>query len=118
MFESTRIAEVNRLMQTSSKYDGRFKDRLQLDQTGSLIITSTRTTDSGLYQLTIVSRETSFMNYNVTVYDCIHCCGFTEAVIRLALSALVAVAAVAVLLYDIRASIHKTFYLSTKNSPK
>ncbi|KAL1250537.1 hypothetical protein QQF64_018333 [Cirrhinus molitorella] len=32
----------------------------------------------------------------------IHCCGFAEAVIRLALSALVGVAAVAVLVYDIR----------------
>ncbi len=34
--------------------------------------------------------------------DHIHCCGVTEAVIRLALSALVGVAAVAVLVYDIR----------------
>ncbi len=32
----------------------------------------------------------------------IHCCGVTEAAIRLALSALVGVAAVAVLVYDIR----------------
>ncbi|XP_067270837.1 CD48 antigen-like [Pseudorasbora parva] len=32
----------------------------------------------------------------------IHCCGFTEAVIRLALSAVVGVAAVVVLVYDIR----------------
>ncbi len=35
------------------------------------------------------------------ISDHIHCCGFTEAVIRLALSALVGVAAVAVLVYDI-----------------
>ncbi len=34
--------------------------------------------------------------------DNIHYCGVTEAVIRLALSALVGVAAVAVLVYDIR----------------
>ncbi|XP_051551244.1 CD48 antigen-like isoform X2 [Myxocyprinus asiaticus] len=33
--------------------------------------------------------------------DCVHCCGFTEAVIRLVLSVLVGVAAVAVLVYDI-----------------
>ncbi|XP_073700169.1 uncharacterized protein [Garra rufa] len=135
-FESTRIAEANRLMQTSSTYDERFKDRLQLDQTGSLTITNTKTTDSGLYQLTIVSKETSYMNYDVTVYerssisncmssscsvnnstinwiedanitessDCIHCCGFTETVIRLVISALVGVAAVAVLVYDIRST--------------
>ncbi|XP_067271628.1 CD48 antigen-like [Pseudorasbora parva] len=37
-----------------------------------------------------------------TSSDCIHCCGFTEAVIRLALSAVVGVAAVVVLVYDIR----------------
>ncbi len=70
MFDSTRIAEVSRLTQTGSTYDadGRFRDRLNLDQTGSLTITNTRTTDSGLYILTVVSRETSYINYNVTVY--------------------------------------------------
>ncbi|KAL0161067.1 hypothetical protein M9458_044792, partial [Cirrhinus mrigala] len=34
----------------------------------------------------------------------IHCCGFTEAVIRLVVSALVGVAAIAVLVYDIRST--------------
>ncbi len=71
MFGSTRIAEVNRLTQTNSTYDGpdgRYRDRLKLDQTGSLTITNTRTTDSGLYQLAIVNRETRYINYNVTVY--------------------------------------------------
>ncbi len=71
MFESTRIAELNRLTQTSSTYDsadGRFRDRLKLDQTGSLTITNTRTTDSGLYQLTLVSEETKYKIFNVTVY--------------------------------------------------
>uniref|UniRef100_A0A9J7Y109 Ig-like domain-containing protein n=3 Tax=Cyprinus carpio carpio TaxID=630221 RepID=A0A9J7Y109_CYPCA len=142
MFESTRIAEVNKLTQTSYTYDadGRFRDRLKLDPTGSLTITNTRTTDSGLYQLAIVNRETSYMDYKVIVYErssstncvmssCamnnstvnqtkdanitelyqprsehIHCCGFTEAVIRLVLSALVGVAAVVVLVYDIRST--------------
>ncbi|KAK7136729.1 hypothetical protein R3I93_016933 [Phoxinus phoxinus] len=147
-FRSTRIAEFNRLTQTSSTYDERFKDRLNLDQTGSLTITNTRTTDSGLYQLTIVAEETKYNSFNVTVNesprttssprsprsnfvtssfvmnnstvnqtennnitelhqpssDHIHCCGFTEAVIRLALSALVCVATVAVLVYDIRST--------------
>ncbi|XP_048037643.1 uncharacterized protein LOC125262824 isoform X1 [Megalobrama amblycephala] len=148
-FGGTRIAEVSRLMQTSSTYDERFRDRLKVDQTGSLTITNTRTTDSGLYQLTIVSRETSYMSFNVKVLvtpqysssserssssncvssssavnnstinqtedanitdlyqpssDHIHCCGFTEAVIRLVVSALVGVATVAVLVYDIRST--------------
>ncbi|ROL50579.1 hypothetical protein DPX16_1122 [Anabarilius grahami] len=39
-----------------------------------------------------------------TCADSVHCCGPTEAVIRLVLSALVGVATVAVLLYDIRSS--------------
>ncbi len=51
--------------------DGRFRDRLKLDnQTGSLIITDTRTTDSGLYQVEIsrsnISKDKH--RFNVTVY--------------------------------------------------
>ncbi|XP_051741622.1 uncharacterized protein LOC127508067 isoform X1 [Ctenopharyngodon idella] len=173
-----------------------FKDRLKLDQTGSLTIINSRTTDSGLYTVSSSSRDT-INTINLTVYArlpvpvissnssssssssscslvcsavnvshvtlswfkgnsvfssirvsdlsswsdlllhlecvddsyscvlnnpirnqtqhlnntqlcqtcaavCIHYCGFTEAVIRLALSALVGVATVAVLVYDIR----------------
>ncbi|XP_039522297.1 uncharacterized protein LOC120475692 [Pimephales promelas] len=139
-FGSTRIAEFNRLTQTSSKYDERFRDRLTLDQTGSLTITNITTSDSGFYQLTLVSGETKYKGFNVTVNErpsssnCvtssfmvndsnvnqteddnntelyqpnsahINCCSFTEAVIRLALSALVGVAAVAALVYDIRST--------------
>ncbi len=50
--------------------DGRFRDRLKLDnQTGSLTITNTRTTDSGLYEAEI-SRSSSEdkHRFNVTVY--------------------------------------------------
>ncbi len=50
--------------------DGRFRDRLKLDhQTGSLTITDTRTTDSGLYEAEI-SRSSSDdkHRFNVTVY--------------------------------------------------
>ncbi len=72
MFGSTRIAEVHRLTQTNSTYDGpdeRFRDRLKLDhQTGSLTIANTRTTDSGRYKATVISKETSYMRFSLTVY--------------------------------------------------
>jgi len=70
-FGSTRIAEVSRLTQTSLTYDGpdeKFTDRLKLDQTGSLTITNTRTSDSGLYKVTVISKDTSYMSFNLTVY--------------------------------------------------
>ncbi|XP_051726452.1 uncharacterized protein LOC127499855 [Ctenopharyngodon idella] len=151
-FGSTRIAEVSKLTQTNSTYDGpaeRFRDRLKLDQNGSLTITNTRTTDSGLYTVTVISKETSYVSFNLTVNespqstsslerssssnflstscvvnnltinqtehanitelnqpssDHIHCCGFVETVIRLVLSALVGMATVAFLVYDMRST--------------
>ncbi|KAI2647294.1 Hepatocyte cell adhesion molecule [Labeo rohita] len=51
--------------------DKRFRDRLKLDrQTGSLIITNSRTTDSGPYSVKISSnKQTSYKRFTVTVSD-------------------------------------------------
>ncbi|XP_042611974.1 uncharacterized protein LOC122144838 [Cyprinus carpio] len=50
-------------------YEERFRDRLKVnDQTGSLIITNTRTTDSGLYKVKISSnKQTLYKRFTVTV---------------------------------------------------
>ncbi|KAI2650782.1 SLAM family member 5 [Labeo rohita] len=53
-----------------------------------------------------ISNQTQHLNISELCQTCaevhVHCCGFTEAVIRLVVSALVGVAAVAFLVYDIR----------------
>ncbi|CAM4660812.1 unnamed protein product [Leuciscus chuanchicus] len=63
------IARINRELDEifiSDGTDGRFRDRLKVDnQTGSLTIMNTRITDSGLYEVTIRGSKTTF---NVTVY--------------------------------------------------
>uniref|UniRef100_A0A8C1KZ57 Immunoglobulin domain-containing protein n=1 Tax=Cyprinus carpio TaxID=7962 RepID=A0A8C1KZ57_CYPCA len=47
----------------------RFRDRVMVNQTGSLTITNTRTTDSGLYTLQISSSSiTRVKSFNVTVF--------------------------------------------------
>ncbi len=69
-FHVDRIAEITgdqSKICTDVQCKDRFRDRLKLDhQTGSLTITNTRTTDSGLYQLEIISRNTEII-FNVTV---------------------------------------------------
>uniref|UniRef100_A0A8C2JJG1 Ig-like domain-containing protein n=1 Tax=Cyprinus carpio TaxID=7962 RepID=A0A8C2JJG1_CYPCA len=66
------IAKINgKTIKIFDGPDGIFRDRLKLDnQTGSLIITDTRTTDSGLYEVDI-SRSSSedTHRFSVTVYD-------------------------------------------------
>ncbi|XP_056095275.1 uncharacterized protein LOC130073727 [Rhinichthys klamathensis goyatoka] len=54
-----------------------------------------------------ISNQTTHLDINTLCHTCAvhgHCCGSTEAAIRLALSALVGVATVAFLLYDIRST--------------
>ncbi|ROJ08805.1 hypothetical protein DPX16_3115 [Anabarilius grahami] len=67
------IAKLNGKNQMISIYDvddGRFGDRLQLDnRTGSLTISDIRTKHSGDYQLRIISNETSYKKFIVTVHD-------------------------------------------------
>ncbi|XP_059415098.1 uncharacterized protein LOC132149706, partial [Carassius carassius] len=67
------IAKLNGKNQMISFYDvddGRFGDRLLLDnQTGSLSISDIRTKLSGDYQLRIISSETSYKSFSLTVHD-------------------------------------------------
>ncbi|CAM4661540.1 unnamed protein product [Leuciscus chuanchicus] len=106
-FKNTLIAEISKQSDIFTVYDdvldGRFRDRLKLDnQTGSLTITNTTTEHAGDYQLLRFTERLSSKSFRVSAYDSVHCCGPTEAVIRLVLSALVGVATVIIVVYEIR----------------
>ncbi|CAM4658817.1 unnamed protein product [Leuciscus chuanchicus] len=63
------IAEIHK--QNIDMFDSNvtFGDRLQMDsQTGSLTIRNIRTTDSGLYKLSIFSKSITHKSFSVTVY--------------------------------------------------
>ncbi len=69
--EGKVIAKADKEAKSSPLYyDERFRDRLELelDQTGSLIITNTRSTDSGFYTVKISSRtQTVHKRFSVSV---------------------------------------------------
>uniref|UniRef100_A0A8C2Q4S1 Immunoglobulin domain-containing protein n=1 Tax=Cyprinus carpio TaxID=7962 RepID=A0A8C2Q4S1_CYPCA len=73
--QNTIIAKIDGKTQTVSLYDvddGRFEDRLQLDnKTGSLSISDIRTKHSGDYHLKIIRNETFLKTFSVTVHDVI-----------------------------------------------
>ncbi|XP_050958501.1 uncharacterized protein LOC127159788 [Labeo rohita] len=70
--EGKLVAKADIEAKSSPLYDPdeRFRDRLELDhQTGSLIITHSRITDSGLYRVKISSsKQTLYKRFTVTVY--------------------------------------------------
>ncbi|XDV23773.1 hypothetical protein PO909_028194 [Leuciscus waleckii] len=70
--ENSLIAKISKEKQIFSTYDvpdGRFRDRLKLDdQTGSLTITNTTTEHTGVYQLETNGAKLTLKSFSVSVY--------------------------------------------------
>ncbi len=67
-FNKDRIAKAMNGNPTYDKNE-RFKDRLKLERNGSLTISNTRTTDTGVYKFnTIIDGKDSTKTFSVTVY--------------------------------------------------
>uniref|UniRef100_A0A8C2HDR7 Ig-like domain-containing protein n=1 Tax=Cyprinus carpio TaxID=7962 RepID=A0A8C2HDR7_CYPCA len=70
--EKSQIAKIKKNKQIFSTYDGpdgRFRDRLKLDnQTGSLTITNITTQHTGLYELEITGAKKASKTFSVSVY--------------------------------------------------
>ncbi|KAK7136678.1 hypothetical protein R3I93_016886 [Phoxinus phoxinus] len=71
--ENSLIAKISKENRISSTYDdvpdGRFRDRLKLDnQTGSLTITHTTTEHTGVYQLELNGAKLTSKTFSVSVY--------------------------------------------------
>ncbi|XP_051763322.1 carcinoembryonic antigen-related cell adhesion molecule 1-like isoform X2 [Ctenopharyngodon idella] len=73
-FNKIRIAEINGDLSKActdvqcNEGTERFRDRLKLDETGSLTIMNTRNTDSGVYRLKLINRIIREKIFNVTVH--------------------------------------------------
>ncbi|KTF92534.1 hypothetical protein cypCar_00044477 [Cyprinus carpio] len=108
--EKSIIAQIIRefeIFYTYNGTDGRFRDRLKLDQqTLSLTITNTTSEHAGDYKLEIHRAKLPSKTFSVSVYEVhISCCDTVEAVIRLVVTALMGVAAAAaavLLVNDVR----------------
>ncbi len=69
--EKSQIARMNKKKQnfSSDVLDGRFRDRLKLNnQTGSLTITNITTQHTGCYELQISAAKRTSKTFNVSVY--------------------------------------------------
>ncbi|XP_058618006.1 SLAM family member 9-like isoform X6 [Onychostoma macrolepis] len=70
--ERSLVAKMKKRKQIVSIYnglDGRFRDRLKLDnQTGSLTITNITTQHTGVYQVEIAAEKLTSKTFNVSVY--------------------------------------------------